>query len=292
MAQQLFNRRCKLTIAPPIAGTFRTQPTQSAMVITDLRVKFKIIKTLKKEPNHSQIEVYNLNAVSRGQLQGKGARVWLEAGYDTQMAQAFVGDVRFIDHLKDHGTGSDWLTKMELGDGERAFVHGRVNKTFAAGTTKADVLKTVAKASGWDLGNITDFYASLGQKNLNGFVAWGRANEVIDKLLRSQGLTFSVQDGAIQILPLRGYTAKAAVLIDENHGMIGSPEFGSAPTKKKRRMLKIKCLMDADKIRLRPGDRISLQSIVHQGVCSIQKVELDGDTYGDNWFTELEVLPV
>lgn len=287
MTQQLFNRRVKLTIAPPVAGTFNTQKTQSAMVISDLRVRFKIVRNLRKEPNHSKIEVFNLNGASRGQLQGKGARVWLEAGYDTQLAQAFVGDVRYIDHHKEGA--SDWLTSLELGDGERAFVHGRVKASFKKGTTKADILKALATQSGWDLGNIKDFYASLGQPALSGYVAWGTANREIDRLLRSQGLTFSVQDGAIQILPLVGYTPAAAVLIDEAHGMIGSPEAGSAPHKGKPRILKVKCLLDADKIKLRPGQRISLQSQAHKGVHIIQKIELDGDTYGDNWFAEMEV---
>jgi hypothetical protein len=286
MSQQLFNRVVKLTIAAPIAGTFRTQPTQSAMVVRDLRVRFKISKSLRKEPNHSKIEVYNLNETSRGQLQGKGSRVWLEAGYGTTLAQAFAGDVRFIDHVKEH---SDWVSKFELGDGERAYVNGRVNKSFKAGTTKADVLKALAAQSGWDLGNITDFYASLGQKYLSGYVAWGNANREIDRLLRSQGLTFSVQDGAIQILPLTGYTPAAAVLIDEAHGMIGSPEAGSAPHKKKARTLKVKCLLDPDKIRLKPGQRISLQSAQYKGTYIIQKLEMNADTHGNEWEADLEV---
>ena len=286
MAQQLFQRVVKLTIAPPIAGTFRTQPTQSAMVVRDLRVRFKISKSLRKEPNNSTIEVYNLNSVSRGQLQGKGARVWLEAGYGTTLAQAFVGDVRYIDHIKED---ADWVSKFELGDGERAYIHGRVNKSFKAGTTKADILKELAKQSGWDLGNITDFYASLGQKALSGYVAWGNANREIDRLLRSQGLTFSVQDGAIQILPLTGYIPAAAVLIDEDHGMVGSPEAGTAPRKGKARSLRVKCLMDPDKVRLKPGQRVSVQSVAHKGVYTIQKMSLDGDTHADDWYCNLEV---
>lgn len=286
MSQPLFNRVCKLTIAPPVPGTFATTKTQSAMVISELRVKGKITKTLRKEPNQSKIEVYNLNQVSRGQLQGKGARVWLELGYGTVLAQAFVGDVRFIDHFKER---QDWVTKLELGDGVRAYVNGRANCSFKAGTTKADILKKLVQQSGWDLGNIKDFYASLGQKCLSGFAAWGTANREIDRLLRSAGLTYSVQDGAVQILPLTGYTPKLAVLIDEDHGMVGSPEAGSAPHKGKARTLKVKCLLDADKVKLKPGDRVSVQSMNYKGAYVIQKLDLDFDTHGESWYAELEV---
>jgi hypothetical protein len=282
----LFDRKVKLTIAPPIAGTFRTQPTQSAMVVTDLRVKFKIVKTLRKEPNHSNIEVYNLNETSRGQLQAKGARVWLEAGYGTTLAQLFVGDLRFIDHIKD---GPDWVSKFELGDGERAYVHGRVNASFKKGTSKADILKKLVAQSGWETGNVADFYASLGQKALSGHVAWGNANREIDRLLSSAGLTFSVQDGAVQILPLTGYTPQAAVLVDEDHGMVGAPEFGSAPTKGKKRTLKVKTLLNPQI--LKPGQRILLKAKVHTGTLVIQKLEFDGDTFGSEWFQTMECLP-
>jgi hypothetical protein len=287
MASAFWDRLVKLTIAPPAPGSFKTNPTQSAMVISELRVKFKIVKTLKKEPNRSQIEVYNLNQLSRGQLQAKGCRVWLEAGYVGNIDKVFVGDVRFIDHHKDQ-SGTDWITRLELGDGERAFVHGRVNKSFRAGTTKADILKALVQQSGWDLGNVSDFYASLGQKELSGYVAWGQANREIDRLLRSQGLTFSVQNGAVQILPLVGYTPQAAVLIDEDHGLIGSPEWGSAPTKGKKRTLKIKTLLNT-KI-TKPGQRVMLKSAAHTGTVVIQKLEYDCDSYGDNWFQEIEAL--
>jgi hypothetical protein len=256
------------------------------MVVTDLRVRFKISKTLRKEPNHSKVEVYNLNETSRGQLQTKGERVWLEAGYGTTLAQLFVGDVRFVDHVKE---GADWISKFELGDGERAYAHGRVNASFKKGTTKADILKKLVAQSGWETGNVADFYASLGQKALSGYVAWGNANREIDRLLTAAGLTFSVQDGAVQILPLTGYTPQSAVLVDEDHGMVGAPEFGSAPTKGKKRTLKVRTLLNPQI--LKPGQRIMLKAKVHTGTLVIQKLEFDGDTFGDDWYQTMECLP-
>lgn len=285
----MYDRKVKLTVAPPVAGTFTRVNQQMAMVIADLRVKFKVTKTLRKEPNNSEIEVYNLSPNSRGVLKDKGVRVWLEAGYGTALGQLFVGDCRFCQHYRDKGNGTDIITKFELGDGERAFAHGRVNASFKGGTTKADILKKLAQQSGWDLGNIADFYASLGQKQLQGHVAWGKANKAIDDLLRSAGLTYSVQDGKIQILPLTGYMPQPAILLDSDHGLIGSPEFGTAEKKGKARTLKVKSLLQAD---LKPGGRINLQAEVQKGVFVIQKVEHVGDNYGGDWFSNCEVVPV
>ena len=290
--QLLFDRKVKLTIAPPLPASvtgsarFKTPRTQTAQVITELRVKFKVIKSLRKEPNHSEIEVYNLNDTSRKLLQGKGCRAWLEAGYGTSLTQIFSGDVRYVDH---HTDKADWITKLELGDGERAAAHARVSGSYRKGTSKADILKDYAAQSGLDLGNVGDFYQSLSGKVLGaGWAAEGLAAKEIDRLLKSVGLTWSIQDGGIQILAAQGYTPALAPLIDEDHGMIGSPEMGSAPTKSKPRVLKVKVLGFGTPA-YRPGSRINLQSRAHKGVFRIVKVEYEGDTHSEDWHSVLEV---
>lgn len=290
----LYGRACKLTIAPPIKGNLRNVQMQSAIVIEQLRVKFKIVKSLRKEPNNGEIFVYNLADNTRKQIQGKGCRVWLEAGYTGTMAGIFQGDVRYVDSHKDDKRGScDWETKLELGDGERAFAYGRVNVSRKAGTKRADVLKDIATQSGWDLGNVPQFYASLQDQYVNGFAAYGSAAEALDAVLKARGLRWSIQNGAIQILPLAGYTPAAAIQLDVNHGLIGSPEMGSEEHKKAahKRTLKVKSLLQPLFV---PGGRINLVSVSHNGVYTIQKVHHEGDTHGNgdnSWTSEIEVVP-
>ena len=284
--QLLFGRAVKLTIAPPLKGTFKTQPrTQTAMVIEELRVKFHVVKTLRPEPNTGSVEVYNLSDNSRRQLQGKGARCWLEAGYKTTVAQIFVGDVRYIEHKRD---GCDWVTKLELGDGERAYKHGRVNASFKAGTRRADILKMLANQSGLDLGNVQAAYADLQTQEVSGFVAFNSAGEALTKALGAWGLEWSIQSGAIQILPKKGYVPAPAIQLDDSHGLIGAPESGSPLHKGGPHTLKFKSLLQAQIV---PGKRIALQSMAQAGVFVAQKVEHDGDTMGGSWETTVEAIP-
>lgn len=283
----LFGRRVKLTIAPPVAGSFKTAKTQSAMVITDLRVTFRIIRSLRKEPNTGDITVYNLNSNSRAQLQEKGARCWFDAGYAgaSALTQYFSGDVRFIDHKRDK---ADWQTKLELGDGERAFKYGHCNRSFGAGTKNRDIIQWLAQTSGWDLGNVTSLLSSIPGSQLNGYSTFGRPEAALTEILQSQGLSWSVQDGSIQILPQAGFLAGTAVQLDEDHGLVGSPEFGSAPKQGKPRMLKVKALLQPG---LFPGLRVNLVSQSHVGVFTIQKAEYSGDSYGGDFYAQMELLP-
>lgn len=279
----MFDRKVKLTVAPPTTG-FKAK-TQNALVFTDLRITFNIKKSLRKEPNTGDITVYNLNSNSRAQLQDKGCRCWFEAGYGTSLSKYFEGDVRFISHKRDK---ADWVTKLELGDGERAFKHGHANKSFAGGTKNRDIIQWLAQTSGWDLGNVNALLASIPGSQLNGYSVFGRPEAALTDILQSQGLTWSVQDGAIQILPLAGYVASSVVQLDEEHGLIGSPEFGSAPQKGKPRMLKVKALLQPG---LFPGARINLVSQAKSGVFVIQTVDYVGDSYGGDFCADCEVHP-
>ena len=282
----LFDRRVKLTIAPPVAGTFKTAKTQSALVVEDLRVVFKVKKSLRKEPNTGNIEVYNLNAQHRALLQEKGARCWLEAGYaGSPLTQYFSGDVRYIDHKREK---ADWVCKLELGDGEQAYKYGHCNGSFGPGTKDADIVKWIAQTSGWDLGNVNSMLSSIPGAQVNGYCVYGSPAKALTDVLAGHGLSWSIQDGGVQILPLAGYLAGRAVQVDEAHGLVGSPEFGSAPKKGKPRTLKVKVLLQPG---LFPGDRINLNSQAKSGVFTIQKGEYSGDSYGGDYYAQLEVLP-
>ena len=284
----LFDRRVRLVIAPPMLGSLKFVKTQQAFTVEDLKVKFKLAKSLRKEPNTGQIEVWGLDASHRGMLQGKGARCWLEAGYKSGTFQLFGGDIRFPGHRHD---GPEWIAKLELGDGERAYKHGRCNVAFKGGTSKYDVLKELARQSGWDLGNVTDFAASLGiEQYTNGYSASGSVVGAIDELLNGQGLSWSIQGGKIQILPLAGFvgTATQVVQLDADHGLIGSPEYGASQKPGTVPSLKVKSLIQPG---LDPGKLINLVSEDHKGVFIIQKVDIDGDSEGGDWYCACEVLP-
>lgn len=288
----LFDRRCRLTIANPVAtpNDFKHQTTDVIEIdggvadrrgVVGMRVRFNIIKSRKKEPNNSEITITNLSPSRRSSLQHKGVHVLLEAGYkDTGVSRLFSGDVRTVDHVR---SDADWDTVMHLGDGERAWKYARVNVSHAPGTRSSDVLRSLADAMGLELGNAGQQADKLNSKLDQGFCAAGSASRALDLFVRSIGKEWSVQDGELQILDPYAHLDLPVPEISPDTGLIGSPEMGSPPAKGKPALVKFKSLL----IPTKPGARVKLKSKRYDGYVTVQACTFSGDTSGDDWFTEI-----
>ena len=289
---QLFDRRCRVTVFNPVAtpNDFKTTKTESISIDggstedrsrTGLRVQFKIKKSLKREPNTSELTITNLSPDRRASLQQKGVRVIVEAGYrDTGFARYFAGDARTIDHVR---ADADWETLMQLGDGERSWQFARVNESFSPGTRVADAIKKIGRACGIGTGNLDDQAGLVNATLEQGFAAMGSASKALDKLLRSVRLTWSVQDGELQLLDEDGVLSLPIQEISPETGLIGSPEMGSPPKKGKPQLVRFKSLLTPTK----PGAKVKLKSERYDGYVKVQACEFDGDTHGGDWYTSI-----
>lgn len=289
--QALFDRRCRLTIADPVKEknnfkfeTFNVTEIdggRSDANLIGMRVQFDIKKTLKKEPNTSTITVTNLSADSRSKFQAKGVHVTLEAGYkDTGMVRYFAGDVRTVDHVR---KGPDWESVFRLGDGERAWQFARVNESFAPGAAVSDVLRSVAGRMGIDLGNAIEQANKLGTKLDQGFCVSGSASRALDLLMKSIGMEWSIQDGALQILKVSQVLDLPVPEIGPDSGLLDSPEMGSPPKKGAPALVKFKCLLTS----VKPGAKVKLKSERYNGYLRVVACSFKGDTSGGDWFSEI-----
>jgi hypothetical protein len=266
----------------------------SAKVIEGLRVQFKVKKTTTKEPNCAEVSISNLSETSRASLQSKGVRVILEAGYVGNLAQIFSGDARYISHVRE---GADWVTKVDLGDGERAYRWARVSESFKAGTTVAAVVSKVAGALGLDTSAAVALVREkVREQFTQGFTAHGRASDELDRLLTGRGLEWSIQDGRLQVTEVGKPAPGTAILLSASTGLIGSPAYGSPEKKdgenpstaKKKHVLKVKSLLQPG---IRPGARVQLDSLSVKGLFRVEAVTHTGDTHGGDWQSEADLVP-
>lgn len=282
-----WGRRCRLVVAPPLPTGYRGD-MQRALVIEgeSLRVSFKIKKSRKREPNSSEITVYNMAPETRAALgTGKSARVWLSAGYPESIAEICQGDVTYFQAKHD---GPTWECKLMLADGGRAFKHARVSESFARGTRHGDILRSIVAQCGFGIGNAGPYLDGIKGQAVNGYSYSGPARQALTDILSANGLTWSVQGNALQVLPAAGYLATSAVLLTPESGLVGSPEWGSPESKSKRRRLKVKSLLQAQLV---PGGRVRLESQIASGVFSVYEVEHSGDTSGSDWHSAMELEP-
>lgn len=277
MSELQFKRRVRLLLAHPIVGDFaRAQP--NAVEITDLRVAFRVTKTLTKEPNTAEIQVTNLSQLLRQSISIKDLRVILEAGYESHLAGVFIGDARTIDHTRE---GADWSTKIRAGDGERAIGVAHASFSVQGGTPVDRVVAKVVEP----LGLKVDPTQFAGKQVVHGMAVDAPAARVLDRVITAAGLEWSIQDGKLQVLPKGRANTEQALELSATTGLIGSPEV-SAPDKKTGRvLLKGRALLAP---RLRPGGRVVLASEAHRGTYRVVKVTHQGDTHGSDWYTDFE----
>ncbi len=284
---KLFNRKCVLIAGKSPPDNF-VQTVPDAIRVENLRIDFSIEKDDRPQPNKCEITVYNLNETHRGELNAKGVTVILSAGYEDTVAQIFKGDARYINSEK-HGT--DWITKFECGDGERACTFARVSQKFGPGTSVKDVLLAAVKKLAVDPGNAQKIAEDSVRSFTDGYVMHGLASNELTRILEPAGFDWSIQDGRLQILELLDTIndENTATLISADTGMVGSPEWGTGEKTKGQAFMKVKTLLQPA---LRPGSMFKLQSRNQTGFFKCRKVKHTGSTHGGAWYSELEAIKV
>ena len=264
----------------------RVAVTLDTLRITDLRVALRIDRTLAPEPNTLDLLVWNLSGDSRKRLQSSAPlRVIVEAGYAEGTEQIFVGDVRNVTSVHED---ADWITRIWSGDGEVAYRTAQIDEALAAGARVEQVFRRAAEALGLSLGNALekaragDVRGALAEWT-KGTVLSGRASDELTKLCRTLGYTWSIQDGAIQVLADGDTTGEQALVLSPSSGLIGSPEAGE------KGIVHATSLLQPG---LRPGRGCKLESELFNGFYRVERAMHAADTHGQQWTTDLNLRPI
>lgn len=282
--QKLFGRSVRIT-----AGT-----TQ----ITGLRMSFEVKRSLSKTPNSAEVTLWNLNQEHRAALQQKGQRLLIEAGYGTELLVLFNGFTRTVSSTHQ---GPDWVTKIRSADGELAYRTARVVESFKAGTPVKAVIKTLCQRLGIPLQDAlakvdASTFRAGAQQFINGVTLDGEVHELLDPMLRAAGLEWSIQNGALQIVPLGSALDGDAILLtstDKQTGLVGSPEVaekkdaaaGAKVSKSPKHIVKVTALLNP---RIEPGKKLKLESELLTGFYRVDEVSHRGDTHGQDYYSEAE----
>lgn len=285
MSGRLFRREARLTLARPTA--FFAQDEANAVQINNLRVAFQIEKTLRRTPNKCRIQVTNLASQTRAEFKKKPLYARLEVGYDGQLERIFAGDVH---HAPSTREGADWTTQIEVLDGLRALRFGRISKSLKSGATALNAVRVTAKELGLTLRLSSAVQAELGAQFSSGVSMQGSAADVMSRLLEPYGVNWSIQDGRLQVLlDSEVNSTTTEVLISQDTGMIGSPEYGDPPERGKPPTLKVKVLIYPS---IQPGGAIRIDAREVKGRFKVLAVSHHGDTHGADWETEIECRPL
>jgi len=276
--------------APPYYQTTGQQMTFGGVAPVgvpnpQLRVQFEIKRNLGKQPNSTKVIISNLSTQTRSFLEGKPLSILFAAGYmDTGPRLVAGGDViRAWSNLKD----TDYETTIQVHDGGRASAYARTNRAYRAGTTIKQILVDAAATMGLQLPSTVLNDPAINQGIPSGLTLHGRTADVLTEVLSPLGYNWSMQNGSLCMLKIGQLLPGTSFLINQSSGMIGTPQRTTPDKPKKQSEILITTLLWPE---LYPGAQITLQSSVESGSFRIKELTHKGDSYGDDWSTEIRCI--
>lgn len=200
-------------------GTLTVRPGPKGQM---LHTTFSVTKGIGATPNSATITIANLAQENRLKIKREFDRVRLEAGYvgAGNRGIIFTGTVRDVTHKRE---GADIVTTVDCGDGDKGYREGVISRTFPAGTKPADVVEAIrAEMPDVARGVIHEAVSRL-PPFPRPVTMCGPCRSELSKIGRTFGLYWSIQDGALEIVPGDGFVDDVTV-ISQQTGMIGVPE--------------------------------------------------------------------
>jgi hypothetical protein len=249
--------------------------------VSGLHAKFHVKRTAKSSANTLDLSVFNPGPKTIDEwVQAKNPVVRLDVGYGDTLATIFSGAARFVSPKR---TDSKTIeVEIQAGDAEDLLRAARIAKQVPAKVSPGALLRTVAESLGVKKGNLDAAISKLNAKGLGsmfsaGAALAGRSAPLMDRVCKSYGLEWSVQDGALQILErdvaLEGRTVPK---LTPQSGLIGSPQIDS------KHVLSFECRLNTT---LYPGAVVVIESQFVNGGFRLTDVEHEGDNYGGSWKT-------
>lgn len=243
-----------------------------------LRTVFEIDKTSTSSSNKAKIKLYNLNPESRKEMQRKGLRIRLDAGYQGIVETLYLGEVVLGGNSSREGD-RDIATLFECGDAESNLILAKFDKSYPVKTRYLQVVKDLAAALDVNIGTVIGIQEMVYN---SGISFSGSVKGALDKLLKKQGLEWSIQNNYLQIIPVTAHNGDEAQVISDSTGLIGIPTNGNDS-------VNFTALLNP---RLMPGAPVKLESENISGYFKVRRAKFEGDSHGDKWQVACECVPI
>lgn len=280
----MFNRKYEMIIGDPSLGGLK---------FDGLRIKFEIEKSLIGYPNLGRFEIYNLKESNRNKIKDEFTEINLFAGYEGNVPMIFKGQIRNVNHIF---TGIDWITIIHAGDASKALQESTIETTLPPGTTQESIFNSLlSKLEGVSKGTLDGLKNCITKKKsiLKQLILSGSVKDFLDQISETCGFDYSVNDGIIDTVTKgRALNDEPVFLINQNTGMIGSPELteiGADVTTFLKSNLKLgrKFKIEALSAKINIGNQFfrEVNKSVTNNTYRIDVLKHTGDTHDNDWST-------
>lgn len=288
-----FKRVCQVVVGQSGKG----------ILIENLRIQFEIVKTSDPDPNYAIIKIFNLAPSNEEKIRKEFDDIIVNAGYKDSVRLIFRGNIRFAYRYRQ---GSDWITEIEAGDGDKDFRNAVINETLAAGTTNKQLVDRAAKT----FSSTTKGELQLKERQrYRGKVISGNTRDILHDVAQESGANWSIQDGQLQIIKVDSVLSEEAIVINASTGMLNSPEVNdkgiavkallnpqlrvNGRIKLDNNSIKLKALKPKTLANARQREEATRKEPVRldpDGIYKILKITHKGDTRSNDWYTEVECI--
>lgn len=264
-------------------------PGALGLRISNLRIKFEVHKTLTETTNSAKVEVFGLGSSTRARLKGGKDSSYLSlfAGYveESGAILLFSGDVVHILHVRQPPESS---SRIECGDGAKVLKDSYISLSYKSGVTARRVLSDIASKMGVTL---------VASKNLSDatyagpFSFIGAAKEALRRVSNRLVATWAIHNGILYMTAAGDSYQSEAIVLSARTGMLSHPELLKTQKQQfdstsERPRYKVRSLLLPS---IAPGHLIKIEATGLSGMFRADDIKHSGDTFGDDWFTELEV---
>jgi hypothetical protein len=234
-----------------------------------LRVQFKVSKTISGSPNEIEVKLFNLNKSSRNSIGKEFQGLTLEAGYMPPQGGGNVGiigkgRIRDVESERD---GPDIITTVYCGDGDQGFRKATISETIEKGTPIPEVVEKIYKDLEKQGIGRGEWKFPEGIRSLKRpYSMCGSCIRELNTLGRGNDFYWSIQNEVLEIIPSDGFLS-GSLLISPETGMIGSPTVTDNG-------VKVSALLNPD---ARPNRLFEYKSEFASGKARASTVDLDGD---------------
>ena len=291
-----FGRYCALTV----------EGSGGTMDLSQLRVRFNIHPLPTSAPSTGRILVTNLGAQkSRAIVEKEFTKVTLDVGYEDGHGVIFKGNI--IQSMYGRESPTDTLLTIIAADGDHGNNYAVVSTTHPAGSTPQDHLNTAISSLGQF--GITKGYIGVDLSKPTyprAVTLYGMARDVLQNIARSKGAALFYDREEVTMIPKGGNRPGGAIVLNSTTGLIGMP------TQVPDAGVYARCLINPQ---IRRGSLVSIDqkdiqrasaavdetgqntvslaaldsfaAIAADGIYIVYKIDIDGDTRGNNWYMDL-----
>ena len=289
-----FIREVQLFIGPlsEVEGGGNSQQAillKSSGLDTELNISFKVDKNTMGSPNFSTITLYNLSTETRQALSKVKTNLQLQAGYktgNTVLQTIAQGAIASVISERDDG---DIKMTLNAYDGGEGLGVGRFSKSYQGQIALSKIVEDIAGTIPGVAVSNSNIVLGNQKVGAKGMTFSGRTKTILDKLARSWGFDWSVQNGVFKAIPDQASSNNTFEISTKLGNLLHvTPRIDNVLQTVTG--IEITAVLDP---RLQPYDNVKLISTVAPELNNTYKITNlthQGDIRGDIWVTNVQCL--